>query len=66
MAIEVQEAGRQPPQAAVAERGIGLALGHLFELLRVLRHRLRRTVSQAQRGQRVCRAMRPIRNSIDR
>jgi hypothetical protein len=62
----IQEAGRQPAQAAVAQRRVGLAVGHVFQRAGVLRQRPGRLpVGQVQRGQRVGQ-VRPIRNSIDR
>ncbi len=49
----VEEAGRQAPEAAVAERRIGLALGHVLEALRMTRHGLGRDAGEVERGERV-------------
>jgi len=49
----VEEAGREPPQAAVAERGIGLGRGHLLECRGVRARGGGSLALEAECGQRV-------------
>ena len=49
----IQETGRQPAQAAVAQGGVGFVLFDVLELLRLLRQRCGGLSLQIQRGQRV-------------
>ncbi len=49
----VEEAGRQPAEAAVAEGGVGLVLLDVLELVRLQRQRGGGLALQVQRGQRI-------------
>ncbi len=52
----VEEAGRQPPQAAVAQRRVGFLLLHVLEPPRVGRHGRGGVAAQVERRQRVAEA----------
>jgi hypothetical protein len=49
----IEEAGRQPPEAAVAERRVGLHCCHILQGVGVLAHRGGHIRRQIQRGQRI-------------
>ncbi len=49
----IEETRRQPPQAAVAQGGVGFQVGHVFEALRVRRHAALGGLRQVQRAERI-------------
>ena len=61
----IEEAGRQPAEAAVAQRRVGLALGQRVDVDAEVGQRLR-TVSCRSSASSALVKVRPIRNSIDR